>query len=992
MTRAITNPEKALIRSPGDFSALYLGVFFPHTIYTARLASLPSSNDEVAQISFNTGSGTLANVKPDMTLWVSAVGYGKYDLGMARIRKAPIAGTFYIGEQSGIAWSSACYLTVMDDFDLKAKHVRMSGSTPYMDYDVAYSDQHENFKPVPVIGGHAVAELTGATVDVQIGAESGTASWVIDSSITSLTWDVPNSVSIDDANAINPIVTFNAAGWYPCYCTVLADNGASKVGVRYVYIWDQAHPPLTVFQLKDCSEDYPSGGMSFTVTLQDQADISEIQDRALCILFGVHRYGNYKNSMVESIGPMTSDQNKVIAVGRIAKESMRFDHEAGEVEFTVQGYHFWFEKIKGFPDGLRFKTGKAAAWTDMPALTVDRMIWHLLEWRSTATTMMDVILTGDPRYASELSSPAQNLMAQMQEMAFTSILANVHIDSFGRFYMEIDPQITPDVDRTWPTVTTLTKQDIQGEIEFERVTVPDIAQVDLSGVAVNSSGKGKSYFSLAPGHVFDDYGETDVRDYLLLADQSQSNQLAGLFLGWQQNEYPSVSITLSGWNPLITCFPNQFVRLAIDTTDTPRGVSFDSNFIPRRRSLSYDAKSGVIEVKLDLEAETFQKQAITGDTPPSGTDGFPPLPPLPPLPPIPVIVPGISTLTDGGPKRVLIHDADKGLIATDNFNATSPSWYTVNAGLTEAQYQGINKVIVTPGGQVYVAWRIENAFVGDPFIARAEAIGQPFVIIEDEASIAAKFPGYDNPYYGVAGIGVHPNQPDTVFYLVGAQVSSSPIARSYLGINGVFTEGEDTPLHVQGWKSISYGKGKWRMTSAPGFDPQMWIFTADATAIDDIIWMDSIYLEPHIPISDSGDTIHGYYDGGSVIEIGRNNGSSFDHPAGTEVYFTDDRGKLACDPTGMYMMADQGFTTRRGKSSDGGATWATPGASLPVVGAPYYVFAYAGGVGVASRWIAGQSVIKYSEDFGTNWIDKAGNIGDIVTIVPAVREIIVVES
>ena len=47
MTRAITSPELALLRSEGQWSELYMAVLKPNTVYTARLASLPASNDQV---------------------------------------------------------------------------------------------------------------------------------------------------------------------------------------------------------------------------------------------------------------------------------------------------------------------------------------------------------------------------------------------------------------------------------------------------------------------------------------------------------------------------------------------------------------------------------------------------------------------------------------------------------------------------------------------------------------------------------------------------------------------------------------------------------------------------------------------------------------------------------------------------------------------------------------------------------------------------------
>src|SRR4026208_1012857 len=121
MARPLTSPELTLLRSDGQWSKLYLAVLKPNTIYTARLAAVPGSTDLVYEITFTSGSGTLGDVKPGMTLYVGTIA-GAYDLGMSRIRKNPISGTFYIGLTSAIDWQSSCYLTVVDEFDWDAKH------------------------------------------------------------------------------------------------------------------------------------------------------------------------------------------------------------------------------------------------------------------------------------------------------------------------------------------------------------------------------------------------------------------------------------------------------------------------------------------------------------------------------------------------------------------------------------------------------------------------------------------------------------------------------------------------------------------------------------------------------------------------------------------------------------------------------------------------------------------------------------------------------
>ena len=58
MARAATVPELALLRTEGQFSKLYLAIHAPATIYSARLNGAPTSNDSVAELTYDGGSGT----------------------------------------------------------------------------------------------------------------------------------------------------------------------------------------------------------------------------------------------------------------------------------------------------------------------------------------------------------------------------------------------------------------------------------------------------------------------------------------------------------------------------------------------------------------------------------------------------------------------------------------------------------------------------------------------------------------------------------------------------------------------------------------------------------------------------------------------------------------------------------------------------------------------------------------------------------------------
>ena len=976
MARELTSGELELLRSDGQWSKLYLAVLKPNTVYTARLASLPVSTDLVYEIAFTSGSGTLANVKPGMTLYVGTVA-GAYDLGMCRIRKNPIAGTFYIGLTSEIDWQSSCYLTVVDDFDLWAKHAVLSDDELIMDVDVGYTDQHSAFNPVPILGSHAVLWLDEATVDVEFDASD---SWVFGSTISGYSWSAPGASASSGMSTATPTITYDTPGCYRVLCTVTAANGKTTVGVRHVFVYDRdENPPDTVFQLAQCVADYQTGGWMFDMTMEDEASLSEIRDRSLVVLIAEDWYGGEK----QSIGPLDGREN-IVCVGRIVGESIRWDRESGMVHFTVQGPHHFLNKIKGFPIELSFVTGLAATWSEMPAMTVDRVLYHILYWHSTVIETMDFYPTNDTNYLPEGKSMASMIWAQLVDIAFSRLLASPGVDRFGRLFVEIDPQMVPEDDRDYPVVMQLTDDDWVEGIDLQRVIVNDISLIRLSTHQVNSSGVTSTLYSLSPGHTPRRYGEPEMADRILAASQSDSNRKAGLLMGWRINEFPDVPVVLAQNNRMIDLWPRQFCALEMETTDNPREVAFDGNLIPRRVALLFDGDTGYMHPELNFEAETFEQLSVDGDIPDmDDVDiSFPSLPDLPPLPDLPILLPGtFEPSKDGGPPKVLMHDGNKGLLYSKNFDEAVPDWITVNAGLTQAQYQSINFMFVTPNGALYAGRaRIVddgNYTASPPFIARAPSIGATFVVLYDEPAIRPS--PFAGKQWGIWGAAMNPLLPEKVAFVLGTHNEAS--RKIYVGAGSSFTPGVSlSHSFFTDPNCLSYGLGFWMFCDYDGVQ----LIVPSGASVDSSV---SIGVAPgHQRASTTGKTFH-QINGSNGLIIGEDNLATDSTISDIDMAaFGTNSEVFAVDPTGMFGMMRYGAGAR-GKTSDGGATFASMG-SLPFTSS--YVFAYAGGEGSDSRWIAAFSVVRYSPDFGVNWENKEGNITQIAPF-PAIDMIRVVE-
>lgn len=976
MARVQTSPETALFESDGQAANLYAVFRKPNVIFSARLNGVPAGGtDQIAEIDYDGGVGTYTNVLSDMTLWIGSSA-GKSDLGYARVRKTPTSTKAFIGEQSLINWADNSFLTFVDDYDLYGKHIRLDGTTPLMDYEIEYDDQHTNFNPVPLMGSHHVGKLVDGSVTIQLGPEADYDSWVFDSTITELLWECDTAVSISDDTIQRPTITFDAIGWHAVYLTATADNGKSRTGVRYVFIYDAEHMPTPAKLTSPLEEGADNAGINFSIEMVTGATVSDIPERALVILFEEAYYGTGDDQVNQSIGTLPGSEN-IWGVGRVMSENVNYNAENGAVTFDVQGYQELFKRINGFPSGVEI-AGVADAWTKIANLTVDRGLWHFLEWRTTAITIMDVWLTQDARITKETSSPASTLWAQIQEFSFNQILAEIHVDCYGRLFAEIHPSLIPEADRDYPIITTLEKKHLHGGIEFLNSPLENVGMIDLSGIVVDVAGNGTGFRSFSPGHIPARTGDIQVMDRLLLSSQTQANELAGLIFAARNNKFNPLRIKLNANNGLIACFPNQAITFSVAAEDNPRSFAFTNDFkiIRRRRSCS----DGIVEIELDLEAITTKAVSVTGTIPGSDDFSSPPdfgdftLPPftIPSLP-----GGGGSSAGDAGPSVVLIHDRTAGLFYSNNFNTNSPIWLQWNGGLTTAQYQGITYVGKTPGGAIYVA-KLGDYLDQSGFLAWAPRLGAAFTVIADETIITAAFPPSPSERAQITGIGINPFYGDRVLYCIG----KGGYAKKFLiGGGGTYAE---TALEVAdtclGNLSLTYGMGKWLLTCGNTkylLDPNG----------DNIVGTPSVDIAnhwEHLRGSTSGKTIH-VLGGESDVYIGTDNLASVDHA--TPAPGIGNGGLIAIDPTATQILTYHSTNNAR-KSADGGYSFSN--CNLPV--GQSWVFDYVGGAGTASQWVGASDggYIYYTADFwSASPKDKRGNIA-LLTPFPHLNAIKVI--
>lgn len=680
LPRALTVNEVALQRSNIQCSRLFLTVDYAPTVYTAVLAALPASTDKIASITYNSGSGTHTDVLADHTLLVGSTA-GAADLGVARIRNTTgigaTSGTFAIGETSEVRWASGAYLTVLDYHGLHPRHVRISpldGTTPWMDYDIPYTDQNTKAgaQPTPIMGTHWVKWLMGDTVSI---APDATDSWVKDGTIATFAWVAPGSSSSSGMSTATPTITYNATGRYRIACTVTGDNGKSFTGYRYVFIADETHNVTTQFTLDYCSGDYNSGGWSFKVTLYDQALLSQIRHGALVILHAL----DYYNGQLSSMGFISGCEN-IIAVGRVAKEELTLgvNGSYSTASLEIQGPHHWLGRMTAFPSGVKDVSDATTPnkWIKFRGLTLNKALYHFMAWRTTATRCMDVYPNTDDRRHKRLEAPGgQFIWSQLVEVARRSMLADPACDRYGRLFFQINQQVV--VDRSgMPTTQAITRNDWTDKPYIAPEPAKSVSLVDLSGISWDGT-TAVPIFSLSPGHVFARYGRVEVMDRLMLVDQASSNTMAGLISAWRNNLWPRVDLSFGGNYRMIDIAPYQRLTMAIEASDTPRGRSANLTLIPRNVSHTFNHEKGYLLTSSSFEAEVVADIAVTGDTPVD-----PPDVPVNPIDP-PIDPPPIDPIPSSDAKTQW-QFALSGMYYADDFFSggagSQPTWHAVAGG------------------------------------------------------------------------------------------------------------------------------------------------------------------------------------------------------------------------------------------------------------------------------------------------------------------------
>jgi len=628
MARAITGSELTLLRSDSQHSLLSLFVHKPTAVFSATVGTPPVSNDKVSQVNYTLTGGSAAAVIDGMTCLIGTAA-GGYDIGIIRARGAA-AGVLSIGTCSDIAWATGQHITVLADWNIWARMIAYNDGLWNIEGEAAYSDQHTNCLPVPVLGPTvAVLPYNGSPV---VFSPSAAGSWVPGSTITGYAWSAVGASVTANMDTASPTITYYGPGVYQVTCTVTAANGQSATGYRVVYVPGAGALPAVNFSVEKVYGELQGGGWQFEVTMYDPTELSGIRPQALVVLYARDIYG----STEQSIGPLAGYEN-VIAIGWIDGSTINWHPEQGAVQFTVKGPAAWMQKISAWPVSLIDVTGTPTDWMSMQALTVDKGLWHLMTWRSTASKVIDIIPSGDTRRSFDCSGNLGSLWDQLKAFG-VKIGADPACDRYGRLHLATDIQVTPLASRSSvPVVMDLTKSDWQDQINITRRGYKVTSLLEVAGFNYNGGNWG-AIVARSPGNAMYNTGAMGSRYNWIFNDQSQANEIAGLLLAQQNNEFPTIDFVMAANNRMIDITPPQFLTVTMASGDNPLGLTWTGKrIIPRRVELNFDQDNGIVTTQIEAEGETGQVHAITVIYPTVPIENIPTIPLFPGLNSFPIV-------------------------------------------------------------------------------------------------------------------------------------------------------------------------------------------------------------------------------------------------------------------------------------------------------------------------------------------------------------------
>ncbi|CAG0948028.1 hypothetical protein ANRL1_04841 [Anaerolineae bacterium] len=674
------------------------------TIWTAQVSGAQAAGTRA--ITVDNVVQTRAPAKHFHVLFGSTA--GAHDLGEARFISYA-SGTLNVsGHNTPLA--DNVYITVLDDVKLDAIHVAID------DNDVVSEDGNEaysgslNAQYIPLarcgcdafayrdaVSGLATVEFKSDSVAIANGATITDHLW---------TWRGGTVIAGSTTSAgtlVSPNrVTWDTVGDYLCSYMCTDSNGKTHTRYFVVYIRDRliGTLPYTSLEVSPIECDTDGGIWKTTLKVFTSASQSAFPLNARCAIVAEDWYGGEK----VSIGHMPLREN-IVLIGRIRKCTTKKKWSSSYVEIEIESVSGVMAKLWQIAGGLE-SIASPAGWHQLSGLTFNLAAHHVLTRHSTVSQATDCYLNL-PSYTSEyIDLTDTNLLDQLKQIAYPWVRGRVGCSADGTLYLEADPQLLPVASRSTDYTFATDFADFRDEIDLgEELPEKQVDQVDFAGEDANAD----PVFALAPATPWTMADRTEPIDNIRVADQTEANELAGVWEGKLNNQLTDVTLPLRADYRPLDIFPALPIQVSIAANQNARGIAWTNQRCWIKRVRREYRPGGILLTDIVVEKDAVPSVGVTGEysvEPPAVPPPTPPptigdpggVTPPPSVPPQP---------RPGGRGKTGYFPTLKGIIRW-NAGLTSPTATAINNGLSTTNLKRVHGFIADPfghnGTQFTSAW------------------------------------------------------------------------------------------------------------------------------------------------------------------------------------------------------------------------------------------------------------------------------------------------
>jgi len=665
----------------------YLFLLEPTVIFAARVNQSEFAYP-VAEVTFDTvTTGAFGDIKPGMTV-LFGTSAGADDLGRARIRAAATSDTLKIGYSSQgdhdgeVNLSNNQYITVWDDYRVWAKIPRfLEDGTVYKDYDEAIGTNGTAPPPVANAGcGYADFVDTG-TSKITVSFD-GTNSFAVaqGASISAYLWDVDDGTITVGSTSTSTITATFPAGFRWVSLKVTDSNGKTHTTRVPVFGADtSSNAPITQFDVEN--HTITAEGTQMIVKIFSDIPESTYPDGTLVIYWEEESYGGTAGSLA---GPAGREHVKFIGWHRADRASIRATRTGilSGISFTCMGVAGILQNTPGLEQVLEYNNA-ADIWMEMAYLNIDRYIWYLLYWHSTALEVAAFTWSGQGSTypVTGLESQGMNLFEQVNQMA-QAIGYRLACDQRGRLFVNPHPLLLNSGSRTSTTIISLVSTDWT-DINIARIRPPRIYWLQGSAIIASATDI-SAVLCLAPGESPGQGMGPDQMGQQLVVNQTELNARTGHAYAMRNSPYDPLEITLintgdAGIEPAFF----EWIKLTLSADTNERGYAFtEQRMLPEHVTIQHSNDQKMIkEVVVRALVETVGTPAATVVVPLDTT--------VPPYTPPGEVYPP-STETNYGIHQGVgvmgMFTRDGYLVTTEDFSTPEanggPTWTATALGLT----------------------------------------------------------------------------------------------------------------------------------------------------------------------------------------------------------------------------------------------------------------------------------------------------------------------